>query len=236
MEARDPSNRRLARLSGALFLFVCVPLSYWGQSYVQGKVFVPQDPAATAANLLANDFLFRTGIVSHLFSVIAFGFMVLLLYRLFRPVDKHLSRLMVAPVLVQISVFLLLEVFHFTALMVVQGDTSTGMDEAQKQTTSYLLLRMHRFGVGAAQLFWGLCFIPMGLLTYRSGFFPRFIGVMLVVSGIGYVGDGCAYLLLQRPDYLVAQPFIRVTFIGFMVAMLWVLVKGPVSRAVSGNR
>ena len=120
MEATLDSNqpagrqdRKTARLAGALFIFLCIPLTTWGQSYVLSRIFVPQDPAATAYNLLSNEFLFRTGIVSHLASVIIFSFMVLLFYRLFSPVDKHLARVMAAPALMQVPIFLILEVLYW---------------------------------------------------------------------------------------------------------------------------
>ena len=106
MEADIIHRKKTARLAGALFIFLCVPLSIWGQSYVSGKIFVSQDPVATANNLLSNEFPFRTRVVSHLASNITFAFMVLLLCRLFKALDKNLARLMVAPVLSQVAIFL----------------------------------------------------------------------------------------------------------------------------------
>ncbi len=230
MEENIISQKRMARLAGSLFVFVCVPLATWSQSYVSSKIFVPEDPAATAANLLSNEFLFRTGIVSHLASVITFAFIMLLLYRLFSPVDRHLSRLMMAPVLAQIAVFVVLEVLNITALMIVKSETSFTFDVAQKQELSFLLLRMHRFGIGTTQIFWGSCFIPFGMLVYRSGFMPRIFGTLLVISGIGYVIDCCTFILLQRPDYLMIRPFVRFTFLGFMLTMIWFLIMGVRSQ------
>lgn len=229
------SHKRTARLAGSLFVFACVPLATWSQSYVSSRIFVSENPAATAANLLSNEFLFRTGIVSHLASVITFAFIILLLYRLFSPVDRHLSRLMMAPVLAQIAVFVVLEVLNITALMIVKSESSFTFDVAQKQELSFLLLRMHRFGISAAQIFWGLCFIPLGMLVYRSGFTPRIFGTLLVISGIGYGIDCCTFILLQRPDYLMMRPFIRFTFLGFMLTMIWFLIKGVRSQKATAH-
>jgi Domain of unknown function (DUF4386) len=233
MEETLHSNRKTARLAGSLFVFVCVPLATLGQSYVASRIFVPNDPAATASNLLSNEFLFRSGIVSHIVSNITFAFIVLLLYRILSPVNKHLSRLMVVPVVAQVAVIFILELFNISALMILKSEAKFAFDDAQKQELSFLLLRMHRFGIGASQFFWGSCFIPFGLLVYRSQFIPRIFGILLIISGVGYVTDSCTFILLQRTDYLIVQPFIRLTFIGFLLTMLWFLIKGVREQKVS---
>lgn len=218
--------KKTARLAGFIFIFFSVPLATWSQSYVASKIFVQNSPSETASNLLANEFLFRTGIASHLTSSILFALSIFLLYKLFKPIDSHLSRLMISPVIAQIAVFLVLEIFNLTALLVLKNDRVVGFNDAQKQEISFLLLRMYRLGIGASQLFWGLCFIPFGMLAYKSGFLPRILGILLIISGIGYITDGFTFILLQRTDYLRLQPFVRITFIGFLLTMLWLLIKG----------
>jgi hypothetical protein len=110
--------------------------------------------------------------------------------------------------------------------MILKSEVQFTFDEAQKQELSFLLLRIHRFGVGASQIFWGLCFIPFGMLAYKSGFIPRILAILLIISGIGYIMDSCTFILLQRPDYLMVQPFVRLTLMGFLLTMLWLLIKG----------
>ena len=233
MEATLNSNRRTARLAGFLFFFGCIPLVTWSQSYVLSRIFVSQDPAATADNLLSNEFLFRTGIVTHVASNITFAFVGLLLYRLFRPVDKHLSRLMLAPVMAQVPIFLILEVFNITALMILKSENQISFDAGQKQELAFFLMGMHRNGIGAAQLFWGLFFIPFGLLVFRSGFLPRIFGILSVIGGIGYVTDGCTFILLQRPDYLMVRQFVIYVIMMGMPTMLWLLIKGAREQKAS---
>ena len=72
MEEKTISPKKTARLAASLFFFVCIPLSFWGQTYVLSNIFVPQDPTATANNLLSNEFIFRMSIVSHLVDTIFF--------------------------------------------------------------------------------------------------------------------------------------------------------------------
>ena len=219
---------KTARIAASLFFFVGVPLSLWGQKYVLSKIFVTKDPAATADNLLSNEFLFRMSIASHLTDTIAFVLMMMLFYRLFRPVNKHLARLMITPILAQIPVVLILEILHYTALMILKSEPRASFNIAQQQVTVYFLLRTYGYGGGAGigKLLIGLSFIPFGMLAYRSRFVPRVVGVLLLIGGIGYVADCFTAILLQRADYLIIRQYLMYTTVAYMLALLWFLIKG----------
>jgi hypothetical protein len=217
---------KTARLAGILFFCLCLPLAIWGETYVAGKIFVAHDPVATANNLLSNESIFRISIVGHLAGTIIFVLMVMLLYRLFRPVDKHLSRLMIAFVLAQIPVVMILEVFNIAALMILKSEGRPTFDVAQQQEVAYFLLRIHRYGTGTGKFFFGLCYIPWGMLVLRSRFMPRIFGILLLINGVGYVAHCFTYILLQRPEYLIVVQFLRFTTLGFISTLLWMVIKG----------
>ncbi len=226
MEVTSESNNRTARLGAALFFFLCVPLSLWESNYVHSKIFVAQDPMATANNLLSNEFIFRTSIVTHLIGTFIFTLMVLLFYRLLRPVDKHLSRLMVIPILAQIPIVFVFEALNFTALMTLKAEARPTFDVAHQQEVAYFLLRAHRYGFGADKIIFGLCFIPFGMLVFRSGFAPRIIGILMIIGGAGYVVDTSLYILLQRADYLTVQSLKLFSSASYALSLLWFLIKG----------
>ena len=225
------SNSRTVRIAASLFFFVCLPMYFWEQNFVRAKIFVAQDPVATAGNLLANEFGFRVATITHLGGTIVFVFMILMLHRVFRPVDKYLSRLMIAAVLVQVPVILLLEIFDIGALMILKSEARPTFDVIQQQEAAYLLLRLQRVGIGTSKLFFGLCFIPFGMVVLKSGITPRIIGILFIIGGVGYVGDFCIYVLLQRPDYIMVRSILMYSYFGWMVALLWLLVKGVRSPA-----
>ncbi|MBN8651470.1 MAG: DUF4386 domain-containing protein [Cytophagales bacterium] len=231
------SNTKTARLASALFFFVCVPMSLWDQTYVLGKVFVPQDPVATSVGLLSNEFLFRTAIVSHLAGFIIFAFMILLFYSIFKSVDKHLSRLVIFSLLAQVPVVFVFEVFNYAALMVLKTEARPAFDAAQQQEVAYFLMRLPRYatGAGMGKLFLGLCFIPFGMLVFRSKLAPRIIGMLLIIGGVGYVADCCIAILLQRADYVVVRSYLIYTTVCYALALLWFLVKGVRNQTPIGN-
>ncbi len=225
MEETLHSNNKTARLAPLLF-FLSLPLAIWGEVYVPSKIFVPLDPVATANNVLANEFIFRASIVCHIACTITFVVMMLMFYRLLRPVDKHLARLMILPVLAQIPIVFILEAFNYTALMTLKSEARLTFDAAQQQEVAYFLMRLQRYVLGPTKFFFGLSFIPFGILVLRSGFAPRIIGILPLIAGSGYLADSLSYILLQRSDYVMVGPYMRSTFAGFMLVLLWFLIKG----------
>jgi len=224
MEVSNQSSRTI-RIATALFFFVCVPLSLW-ETRVQSKIFVPQDAVATAQNLLAHEFIFRTTLISHIIGTVVFILMVMLFYRIFKPVDNHLAKLMIIPILLQFPIVFVLEAVNFTALMTLKSDARSTFDVLQQQEVAYFLLRLHRYTFGADKLVFGLGFVPLGLLVIRSRIAPRIIGLLILIGGVGYVMDTILYMLLQRSTYLTVQPLKLISSVLYSLGFLWFLVKG----------
>jgi uncharacterized membrane protein len=238
METNTIQRKKTARIAASLFFFICVPLYFWEQTYVLSKIFVPQDPSTTAINLLSYEFFFRVSIVSHLVDTIFFVLMMMMFYRLFRHVSKHLSRLMLIPLVAQISVVFIFEILHYAALMVLKSEPRSTFDVSQQQEAAHFLLRIYSYGggIGMCKHFVGLCFIPFGILVFRSALAPRIIGVLLIIGGIGYVADCFSSILLQRADYSMIRSFLKYTTLSYFIALLWFLVKGvSTSRPIVNN-
>ena len=81
----DISKRRMktARFAGLLWLLSAISGGF-GMFFIRSNLLVASDAAATAANVVASDFLFRLAIVSGLFSQIFLFFLGLTAYRLFK--------------------------------------------------------------------------------------------------------------------------------------------------------
>ena len=219
------SLKRTARLAGLLGLVMGIPLPF-SLFYVPSKIIVSGDAVATAKNLLDKEFLFRAGIVGHLFGATVFVILVFVLYRLFKAVNENWAKLMVAFVLVQIPIVFIVETFNVSSLMLLKGEIFKTADNTQQEYLSMLLLRMGRYGILVLQIFWGLWLLPYGLLVYKSGFIPRVLGVLLLINGFGYLIESLTFLLFQRTDYELVRQFTFVTYFGEAAIMLWYLVKG----------
>ena len=218
-DAPDSINRT-ARLAGALYLAV-MPFAFFGIMYVPSVLVVPGDPATTSRNILASEFLFRSGTVSHLIGQIIFIFQVLALYRLLKPVNRDHAALMVILVLLSIPVVFLNEVNHLAVLRLLGNADVGAFTASQLQEQAMLFLDMRENGVLIALIFWGLWLLPLGLLVFRSGFLPKVLGVLLAIAGASYVIESGMQLL--SPGLATISQF---TFVGEVLFTLWLLIRG----------
>jgi Domain of unknown function (DUF4386) len=214
------SINRTARLAGALYLAL-MPFGFFGIIYVPSVLVVPGDAATTCRNIMASEWLFRSGTVSHLISQVILIFLVLALYRLLKPVNKSHAMLMVLLALPAVPIAFLNEVNHLAALRLLANADDGAFTANQLQAQAMLFLDMRENGILFALVFWGLWLLPLGLLVFRSGFLPKLLGVLLVISGAGYVIDSGTQLL--SPGLATISQF---TFVGEILLTLWLLIRG----------
>ena len=220
-----PARSQLARIAGAIYLSMVVtgPFSL---IYVPTKLIIKGNAAATAANILAHETMFRFAIFADLVGQVIFICLAVALYRLLREVSRPWAWLMVAFVLVSAAVCFLNTVNNIAALILFRGaEYLSAFDKPQRDALGMLFLRLHSNGLFIAEIFWGLWLFPFGLLVYRSKFLPRFIGVWLMINCFGYLALSVTALFFPayyNQLFRYSQPVL----FGELVIMLWLLIKG----------
>ena len=207
--------------------------------YIPNKLFVRGDAAATASNIATHEGLFRLGILSDLLAAVVVIFLVLAFYRLFKGVDQQLALLLAIFGGVMPAVIGLVNVVNDAgALMVARdggADFLSVFDKPQRDALVMMFVRLHHHQIVAAEILWGMWLFPMGALTYKSGFLPRFIGVWLIINGVAYVVLSLTGLFF--PDYqdrvfLYSQP----ALFGELAIVLWLVIKGARPPALDQSR
>ncbi|MEJ2637073.1 MAG: DUF4386 domain-containing protein, partial [Calditrichia bacterium] len=226
------SDKKTARRAGILYLILALTAPY-GIIYVPSKIIVWRDAAATAKNIIAHEFLFRTAIVSDLFNQVIFLFLVMVLYQLFRQVSRSQARLMVALVLVSIPIVFMVNVFKIAALIVIKGGIWQSFESSQLHDLGEIFLRVGIYGIQVVQLFWGLWLVPFGILVYRSGFIPRILGVFLITNGLAYMIMCLTFLLFPGYTNLVSQLAMPFLLLGEIPIIFWLLIKGVKTPALA---
>ena len=227
------STQKWARISGLLYLFITVT-GIFSLMYVPTKLFVRDDAAATARNILANEALFRIDVAVGVLSVIGFLFLALALYRLFRDVDSSLATLMAILVIIQIPITFVSEMIQLGALLFLRGGAYLStFTQAQREALALLFLKLNTEGTYVTEILWGVWLFPLAALVIRSRFLPRFLGVWLAINGIAYVILSITVVL--APQY--ADLGFKLAFpamMGEVVFTLWLLIIG--ARPLSFGR
>ncbi|HEV8333316.1 MAG TPA: DUF4386 domain-containing protein [Steroidobacteraceae bacterium] len=202
--------RLMARIAGVFYLIVtaCALFSYL---YVRGQVINGDDMAQTAANLVAHEQLYRFGFAAALIVVICNLPMGFILCELLKVVNARLALLALlfitaAATLEAVNLFNYIE-----PLLAADG----------VQALARGTIRMWSYAFSVSLTFFGVYCALIGTLVFRSGFFPRILGVLLVVAGVTY------WINAFRLFLALPIPYIEwVTFIGEQSMTLWLLVVG----------
>ena len=218
-------TKKQAHIAGLLYTLVAVTAPI-GLMYVPGKLFDPANATATADHLRASASLPRLGIGSELFHQAIEVFLVLALYNLFEPVYNTLARQMALLGLIPIPIVFLNVLNEVAALILSQGPTYLSVfDKPQLDAMALFFTRLHSGGIQIAAVFWGLWLFPFGLLALRSGFIPKLLGVLVMLSGLGYLLDSFSYLVVPSLDDSIGN-FSFLLELGEPVMILWLLIFG----------
>jgi len=229
MEAQDmDSNRKTARLAGLLYLLASIPGAF-ALLYVPGKLVVPGAAAATADRLRASGTLLRMGIGAELVGFSIFIFVALVLYRLFKPVSARHALAMMVLFLISAPISFINVVNEIAALELAGGAGRatylSAIDPHVRDALAYLFLNLHDAGNMVAQIFWGLWLFPFGICVIRSGFIPRFLGVLLLVAGPGYIASSVGELVLPQYAAAIGQ-VTSVLTLAELPIIFWLLIWG----------
>jgi hypothetical protein len=188
--------KRIARIAGVLYLLVAI-FGGFALGFVYPKIYDARDAAKTAGNLLENSGLVRIGVAADLFQATVWVCVAMTLSRLLCHVNKSVASAMVVLAAIGAGITCLNAVFEFEALRVATGAVNLGaFGTAGSNGVVLLLVDAHHYGIFVAGIFFGLWLAPMGYLAYKSGWFPKALGVLLVVGCVCYMVDTLAAFLV----------------------------------------
>jgi hypothetical protein len=222
------SPNKVARIAGLLYGPLMLPLGLFGLMYIPTVLVVAGDAVTTTKNIMANIGLFRLSIATAIIVQVTHIFIVLLLYKLLKPVNKNLASLMVIFMLVGIPITMLNELNHAAVLLLLSGaDYLKVFTEGQLQALVLMFHNLHEYVINSnASIFWGLWLFPMGYLVIKSDFISKIPGVLLIMAGSGYIVDTFAKILSPNYGTTIIATIIMVTAFGEIVFPFWLLIKG----------
>jgi Domain of unknown function (DUF4386) len=209
-----------ARMGGFCWLMCFLTSIY--PLILSGRLIVQGDPAATAANLLANEALFRSGTAALLISTAFYVAATLFIYEVLKPVNRSLSLLAAFFSLVGCGVGAFSCIFGFMPFILLKGAPYLSVyTTEQLQALSYLFLVVRARANDIGLVFFGLHCLGVGYLILRSTFLPRIIGALMVLAGVGWL----TFLLPPLAQNLA--PFNMLPgAIGELSLTLWLIIKG----------
>ncbi|HYG81022.1 MAG TPA: DUF4386 domain-containing protein [Pyrinomonadaceae bacterium] len=214
-----------ARTAGVFYLLTIIT-GLFAELFVRGAVFVRGDPAATAANILAHERFYRSGLAADLVMIVCYIIVTLLFYVLFKPAGRSLSLLAAFFSLVGLAVLAVNALNHLAPVLLL-GDAQLrgAFETTQLQAMALASLKMHGRGYLISGVFFGSYMLLLGHLIFRSGFLPRILGALMAAGGLGFLTNSFASLL--APALAARLPDIGMLGgIAELALSLWLIVMG----------
>lgn len=226
------SRQHTARRAGVLYLLLIITAAF-SLTYIPSAFIVRHDAAATAQKITSSQMLYRLGLVVDLAANLVFVFLALTLYELLKDVNPRHARLMLALALVQVPMAFAIMLLQGAPLVLLSGaDYLSAFDRPQLEALTMSFLRLREQGIQAVMTLWGLWLLPFGLLVMRSGFIPRVLGILLIVTCFAYLAVSLTYLLFPAYGLLANQLMTLPFAAGVLSIMFWLLLKGAKDESV----
>jgi hypothetical protein len=213
-----------ARIAGLLYLVIFL-MAPFAEFFVREGLIVAGDASTTAANIRGSEGLFRAGFATDLVVFVIEIAQAAILYVLLAPVSRPLALVMSFARLAQATILGLNLLNMYTGLQLLTAPEYAGLG-AGVEPLALVFLNAQSFGYELGLVFFALHLFALGYLVYRSGFLPRFLGVLLVVSALGYVGNSFSVFLAPGLAEMMAVVVIVAALIGELPLTLWLLIKG----------
>jgi len=195
--------------------------------YIPAAVLVRGDAAATARNITSGELMYRMAILSGLLNAIVWVFLVVCLYDLLKDVDRTQARLMVLFVSAAVAIGLANLASQIAPLILLSGaDFLSVFTRPQLEALVLASLRLNSNGNYLAMAFWGLWLFPFGVLVMKSRFFPRILGVLLIIGCFAYLTVSFTGLVFPAHSRVVNQAALPFYAIGEVAMVIWLLVRG----------
>jgi hypothetical protein len=219
MAETSPSTR--GRILAALYLFVIIA-GITAQAFISDRLVVRDDAARTTANILANTSLYRLGYTIFMLEMVAQVGVSLLFYDLMKPVNRSVARASAILGLTGCGIKTMARLFYYAPLILLGGASYfSAIQPVQLAALSLAFIKINNQGAAIAIIFFGFEALLRGWLVFKSGFLPRFLGVLSMISGLGWL------TFLWPP--LGSQAFVGVALFaiaGVIATSGWLFIRG----------
>ena len=208
-----------------LFTFIIVVFANFG---IYNKLIVPGDAVETARTIVANEWLFRAGVLSDLVYSIGFIIFTASLYTIFEETNRRVALVALLFQLAYVITWVALTLKFFDALRLVKGTMYLQIfsdEQAAALARLFLNARFDRYY--GTLMFYTIGSTVFGLLWYKSGYIPKFLSVYGIVACAWCTLCAVVYLAYPEFESIVNLWLFDLPMAFFSITLsFWLLTKG----------
>lgn len=212
--------RQAALIDG--FGYLLGPVTY-AEFSIYPKLVIPGNIEQTVQNISRHHGLFAAAILCYMIEFIEDVLIAWALYVLLVPVNRAMSLLaawfrLMYTAIAFFGLLKLVSVFD----LVTSPDYLPLFGSQQLQAEVKLLLGTFRSDWSLGLVLFGIHLALLGYLICRSHYMPKWLGILLVIDGLGWVIDSLQPYLYPNAHL----KYLSITFFGEIFLMLWLLIRG----------
>ena len=217
-----------SQLAGLLYLTIAI-VGGLSIGFMPTKIVSEGNAALTFQNLLEHQELFRWGIAGDIVVLVLETLLTVMLYQLFKSASNTgmtiatYSRLAMA-----IIMGLNLVNYMIPAIIMNQPEFLTSFSSAELESLTLLFFKAHKYGELAWQIFFSIHLFTLGYVIQKSRKTPKWLGIIMLLGGIGYAGDSFIQFMMINSDVLsvfFSSMLVLAVIAEFWFAF-WLLIKG----------
>ncbi|MUK88924.1 DUF4386 family protein [Ornithinibacillus sp. L9] len=216
------SQQKAARIAGYSLLMMSV-LGPFAYLFVLQSLIVNDNAVETAANILASKGLFRSAIISLVAVVILDVIIAWSLYKVFKPIHHTLSLLAACFRVVYATMFGVAIHQLYNALQIlIDTEFLSIWEPAEHYAHAMLYINAFNNEWNISLIIFGLHLLVLGYLMLHSNYFPKILGVLIFIAGLGYLMDSLGLLFFKNYSFEISI----YTFIGELLLIIWLFIRG----------
>jgi len=215
-----------ARLAGLIYLYVIV-FGGWSEGFIMSALVVSGDAGATADNIRGSGSLWSISVGGNLMIPVVAVLQLWIEYLLLKPVSKGLALLFVLFNGVSLAIETVSKLFLLMVGPVLSDPGyAAAFDPDQIAALAGLMLAGHEISFHIALIFFGVACLLIGALVFRSGYLPKFLGVLMGLAGVSYLVATFGALFAPAFGAAISPWILLPVLVGESALCLWLLFRG----------
>tara|TARA_R110000868_G_scaffold85_2_gene962 strand:- start:67 stop:756 length:690 start_codon:yes stop_codon:yes gene_type:complete len=220
------TDKNLARIAGVCYLIV-IATGLFSEVFVRQALRVANDAALTASNIQNNELLYRWGFVADIVNFVIGLPSVIIMYYLFKRVNKLLIQLALTFVIIQTAIIAVNLLYQVSPLLILGNETYLNTFQPdQLATLSLLSLDIQAQGYGIGLVFFGFYCLIVGYVIQKSQMIPKIFGILYAITGLCYLINSFTMFLSKGFENPLFTYLAIPIFIGELSLALWLSIKG----------
>ena len=228
-------GKAYSQLAGLLYLIIAI-IGGFSIGYMPSIIVSEGNAVLTFQNLIDHQELFRWGIAGDIAVLVLEIMLTVMLYQLFKSISTTgmiiatYSRLAMA-----IIMGMNLINYMIPAIIMTQPEYLDVFSSEQLKSITLLFFKAHKYGELAWQIFFSIHLFTLGYVIRKSGKTPKYLGLIMLIGGVGYAGDSFIQLIFINSEILsiLFSILLVLAVIAEFWFAFWLLIKGVKNKTLT---